>query len=182
MLRVVALGAICEAKGDESVRYADQPVPPLPLDGPQPMPYHPELPIVEEPDGPKPFALNFSLTEFADLSDGQRVTLSDDRGFGSTLHAVEWNPETGEVRDASWHEGSELEALVSDQWRFTTRESLTQEVIGYFDRDDDQEWYRWVVERLGSQGFEVDPASVEAAPYRVEFGSRVLEELEKRGR
>lgn len=182
MLRVVALGAICEAKGDESVRYADQPVPPLPVDDPQPMPYHPELPIVEEPDGPKPFALNFSLTEFADLSDGQRVVLSDDRGFGSTLHAVEWDPETGEVRDASWHEGSELEALVSDPWRFTTRESLTKSVIGALDPEDDQEWYHWVVERLDSLGFEVDPASVEAAPYRVEFGSRVLEELEKRGR
>lgn len=182
MLRAVALGAICEVKKDESVRYADQPVPPLPVDGPQPMPYHPGLPIVEEPDGPTPMALSFSLTEFADLSDGRRVILSDDRGFGGTLHAVEWDPETGEVRDASWHEGSELEALVSDQWQFTTRESLTQSVIGYFDRDDDQEWYRWVAERLGSLGFEVDPASVEAAPYRVEFGSRVLEELEKRGR
>lgn len=182
MLRVVALGAICEVKKDESVRYADQPVPPLPVDGPQPMPYHPELPIVEEPDGPKPVALSFSLTEFADLSDGQRVILSEDRGFGGTLYAVIWDPDTGEVQDASWHEGSELEALVSDQWRFTTRESLTERVIAALDPDDDQEWYRWVVERLSSRGMDVDPASVEEAPYRVEFGSRVLEELEKRGR
>ena len=182
MLRVVALGAICEVAEDDSVRYADQSVPRLPVDGPQPMQYHPELPIAEEPDGPKPFALNFSLTEFADLSDGRQVILSDDRGFGSTLHAVEWNPETGEVRDASWHEGSELEALVSDPWQFTTREDLTESVIGALDPDDDQEWYRWVVERLGALGFEVDLASVAAAPYRVEFGSKVLDEFQKRGR
>lgn len=182
LLRVVALGAVCEVAEDASVRHADQPVPPLPVDGPQPMPYHPELQIVEEPDGPKAVALSFSLTEFADLSDGRRAILSNDRGFGGTLHAVDWNPVTGEVRDASWHEGSELEALVSDPWRFTTRESLTKSVIAALDPEDDQEWYRWVVERLGSQGFEVDPESVEAAPYQVEFGTQVLEELQERGR
>ena len=182
MPRVVALGVICEVAEDESVGYAGQPVPPLPVDGPQPMPYDPELSIVEEPDGPKPMALNFSLTEFADLSDGQRVILSSDRWFGGTLHAVDWNPETGEVRDASWHEGSELEALVSDQWRFTTREGLTKSVIAALDPDDDQEWYRGVVEQLGSQVFEVDPASVEEAPNQVGFGNRVLEELQERGR
>ena len=182
MLRVVALGAICEVAEDNSVRYADQPVPPLPVDGPRPMRHHPELPIAEEPEGSKPFALHFSLTEFADLSDGRRVILSDNRGYGSTTHAVDWDPETGEVRDASWYEGSELEALVNDPWRFTTRNKLTQSVIGALNPDDDQEWYRWVVERLGSQGFKVDPASVEVAPYRVEFGNRVLDELQKQGR
>ena len=71
---------------------------------------------------------------------------------------------------------------MSDQWRFTTREGLTKSVIAALDPDDDQEWYRGVVEQLGSQGFEVDPASVEEAPNQVGFGNRVLEELQERGR
>ncbi len=146
------------------------------------MPYHPDLQIREDPDGPKPMTLHFSLTEFADLSDGQRVTLRDDRGFSGSLHAVNWDPDTGEVIDASWHRGSRLESLVSDPWRFETREGLTRRVIAALDPDDDQEWFEWVVGRLDSLGIEIDPASVEAAPYRVEFGTRVLEELEKRGR
>ena len=69
-----------------------------------------------------------------------------------------------------------------DQWRFTTRESFTESVIAALDPDDDQEWYDWVVGRLHTLGIEVDPGSVETAPYRVEFGNRVLEELQKRGR
>lgn len=182
MLSVVALGAVCEVREDDSSAYADQPVPEIPAVGGRFMPYHPDLPIRETPDGPTPMTLHFRLTEFADLSDGRRVTIRDDRGFSGSLHAVNWDPDTGEVKDASWHPGSSLESLVSDPWRFETRESLTRSVIAALDPDDDQEWYEWVVERLGSLGIEVDPASVEAAPYRVEFGSRVLEELEKRGR
>jgi len=42
--------------------------------------------------------------------------------------------------------------------------------------------YDWVVDRLRTLGIEVDPASVVTAPYQVEFGSRVFEELQKKGR
>ncbi|MDE0603895.1 MAG: hypothetical protein OXI18_05765 [bacterium] len=181
MLSVVALGAICEVAEDSPVKYADEPVPELLTDGPRPSPYHPELSIRDDADKQKSRTLRFSLIEFADLSDGRRVTIRDDRGFSGSLHAVNWDPDTGEVREASWHPGSRLESLVSDPWRFETRESLTRDVIAALDPDDDQEWYERVVERLGSLGIEVDPISVEAAPYQVEFGSRVLEELEKRG-
>lgn len=182
MLNVVALGAVCEVRADDSSAYADQPVPEIPAGEGRFMPHHPDLPIRESADRPEPMTLHFSLTEFADLSDGRRVTIRDDRGFSGSLHAVNWDPDTGEVKEASWHPGSRLESLVSDPWRFETRKSLTRDVIAALDPDDDQEWYEWVVERLGSFGIEVDPASVEAATYRVEFGSRVLEELEKRGR
>lgn len=181
MLSVVALGAICEVAEDNAVKYADEPVPELPTDGPRPSPYHPGLPIQDDADGSEPMQRHLSLTEFADLSDGRRVTLRDDRGFSSSLHAVDWDPDTGEVKEASWHPGSRLESLVSDPWRFETRESLTRDVIAALDPDDDQEWCEWVVERLRSLGIEVDLESLEAAPYRVEFGSRVLEELGKRG-
>ncbi|MCY3911613.1 MAG: hypothetical protein OXF99_08855 [bacterium] len=182
MLSVVALGAICEVAVDRAVKYADEPVPYPPTDGVRPTSYHPGLPIREDADGPKPMTLHFSLTEFADLSDGRRVNIRDDRGFSGSLHAFNWDPDTGEVKDASWRPGSRLESLVSDPWRFETLESLTRSVVAALEPDDDQEWYEWVVVRLGSLGIEVDPASVEAAPYRVEFCSRVLEELEKRGR
>ena len=182
MLSVVALGAICELRRDSSAGSIAPSVTDMPTTGAQPSSFHPDLPVVEEIDGPKPMARSFSLTEFADLSDGRRVTLRDERGFGGTLHAVHWDLETGEVQDASWHRGSKLESLVGDQWRFTTRESITRDVIAALDPDDDQEWYDWVVERLHTLGIEVDPASVETAPYRVEFGNRVLEELQKRGR
>ncbi len=181
-LSVVALGATCEVREDDDRAYADQAVPEFPVVGAQPSPYHPDLPIREDPDGPKLMARSLSLTEFADLSDGRRVILRDDRGFSGTLHAVNWDPDTGEVRDASWHPGSRLESLVSDPWRFETRESLTRHVIAALDPDDDQEWHDWVVDRLRTMGIEVDPAFVISALYKVEFGSRILEELRKRGR
>ena len=182
MMSVVALGAVCEVREDDVTANADDPVPEFPAAGAQPSPYHPNLLIREDPDGPKPMALSFRLTEFADLSDGRRFILRDDRGFGGTLMAVDWNPDTGEVRDASWKTGSKLESLVSDQWRFTTRENLTSEVIAALEPDDRKEWHEWIVGRLRTLGIEVDPASVETAPYQFEFGSRVLEELQMRGR
>ena len=181
MLRVMALGAVCELWEEDPAAYADQPVPEIPAGGGF-VAYHPDLPTLGQPEAPDPLTLHFKLTEFADLSDGRRVVFRDERGFSQSLRAVDWNPETGEARDASWRPGSELESLVSDPWRFETRESLTESVIGALEPDDDQEWYEWVVERLRTLGAEVDPRSVEGAPYRVEFGSGVLEELKRRGR
>ena len=182
MLSVVALGAVCEVRKDDVTAYADQLVHEFPVVGAQPSPYHPDLPIREDPDGSKPMARSFCLTEFADLSDGRRVILRDDGGFSGAPMAVDWDPDTGEVRDASWQPGTKFESLIGDQWRFTTGQSLTGDVIATLDPDGRQEWYDWVVDRLRTLGIEVDPGSVVTAPYQVEFGSRVLEELQKRGR
>ena len=104
--------------------------------------------------------ISLRFTEFADLSDGERVTVRSDRGFGWRWKRKRLGP-----------------------WHGVTRESLAHSVSDYIvqveaDRPCSPEW---VVERLQRlYGIAVDPASVEAAlriPRRVELGPRLLQEL-----
>ncbi len=100
---------------------------------------------------------HFRLEEFADLSDGRRVTLKDDRGWSSwprNDYGSKWRTAVGRalIRDAIW-------------------------VLGPDEVDTIDVWEGWVIEGLRLSGFEVDPASVHAAPFVVEFGPRVQHEL-----
>ena len=100
-----------------------------------------------------------SFTEFADLSDGRRVTIRSDRGFS-------W----------SWRHSPR-------PWHGITRESLADDVQDYFvqveaDRPCSP---KWVVEHLRRlYDIELDAASVQAAlqmPRQVECGTLLLQQL-----
>ena len=92
--------------------------------------------------------------EFADLSDGRRIVLRDDRGWRH------WPPNTPTSR-----------------WRIANGRELAKMAMLILDPDDNDDWERWVVEQLRSAGVDADPTSVHAAPYRVEFGTRIQHEL-----
>ena len=97
--------------------------------------------------------LSFYAEEFADLSDGRRLILKDDRGWSS-----------GPV----------------NSWKSANGRELTKEAILMLGPGDDEVWMEWVVERLRFLDVDVDPVSVHAAPFRVEFGPRVQRELRQR--
>ena len=92
--------------------------------------------------------------EFADLSDGRRIILRDDRGW------CHWPPNTPASR-----------------WRIANGREIAKMAILILDPDDNDDWEQWVIEQLSSAGVNIDPASVHAAPYRVEFGTRIQHEL-----
>ncbi|MCY4194098.1 MAG: hypothetical protein OXF04_07355 [bacterium] len=99
--------------------------------------------------------LAISAVEFADLSDGTRVILSTDRGWTHAPREFEGGP-----------------------WKIASGREFTRTAILTLDPDDsDWKWVQRIVEMLSEFGFEVDPASVHAAPFRVEFGPRLRREL-----
>lgn len=100
---------------------------------------------------------HFYLEEYADLSDGRRVMLNDDRGWSS------WPLNRFDSR-----------------WKTAVGRALTRDTIWVLDPDEvdtNDVWEGWVVERSRFLGVEVDPTSVHAAPFHVEFGPRVQHEL-----
>ena len=99
----------------------------------------------------------FSATEFAELSDGRRVDVRSDRGFGWS-----WKHSPGPFHNQ-------------------TVESFTDETRHWFMEyeEDEPTPPEWFVERFQRlYGIEIDPASVQAArrvPLRVELGPRLLQ-------
>ena len=111
-------------------------------------------------DDPHRSRASVDFNEFADLSDGRRVTVRNDRGW-------------------TWSGNHSLGA-----WFGTTRASFTKQVRDYFEAEAEEccpITVEWVVERLQRlHGVQVDPASVDAAlqlPLEVEFGPRIREQL-----
>ncbi len=94
--------------------------------------------------------------EFADLSDGQRVELRNDRGW------CHWPPNT-----------------TTSRWQIANGREITKMAHMILHPCDDDEWERWIVEELRQVGIEVDRASVHAAPYRVEFGPSLQDMLRR---
>lgn len=93
--------------------------------------------------------IDFQVSEFADLVDGRRIMLRDDRG---------WNAR-----------------FTRDWWQHATREYLTEETKKVFARDECEDRR----DRLKCFGVKVDPASLRSAPYVVEFGPYVLARLQR---
>ncbi len=117
-----------------------------------------------------------SFTEFAELSDGRRVTMRNDRGFSWRQHLV--------VRNNRGL-GSRRRDL-PDPWDGITRESLAGQVRDYLLAEEEDCCPispESVVEHLRrSYGLEADAASVRAAlqlPRRIEFGPHLLDELSR---
>jgi len=117
-----------------------------------------------------------SFTEFADLSDGRRVIMRNDRGFSRRRHVViQNNRGLGSSRRDS-----------PDPWDGVTRQSLAAEVREYLLAEEEDCCPispESVIEHLQRcYDLEVDAASVQAAlqlPRRIEFGSRLLNELSR---
>ena len=104
--------------------------------------------------------LSLYAEEFADLSDGRCVILKDDRGWSLRPNRYPRYPDSS--------------------WKFASGRKLAKEAILVLDPDDNERWMEWVVGRLRFLGIDVDPASVHAAPFKVEFGPRVRYELRQR--
>lgn len=166
MLDVVALGAVVEIEDltalprrpmaygsySSAVRHPKSPVARRPRWSPPPDGLLAERQKMLESGRPQ-----FYAEEFADLSDGRRVILKDDRGW------------------SHWPVN-----FPYSQWKVADGRDLTKEAILMLDPGDDEVWMEWVVERLRFLGIDVDPASVHAAPFQVEFGPRVRHELRQR--
>lgn len=154
MARVALLGVVCDLRD-----------PPRPEDYPPRDPNHVgwsaitrELVEEELASGryDDPTRQSFSLTEFAELDDGRRLMLREDRGFSDS-------------------------ALRGDFWQETTSKHLTVEALFAVqpDEGDRSPSNAWIVERLSELGIASDLASLDALPYRVEFSDRVVERLGK---
>ena len=123
--------------------------------------------------------LGFRLVEFAELDDGRRLELRADRGWSSEQR-IACGPVDGTDERAPGPPTAPV--VVNDPWQFTTRRSLTTDVLACVDPDDDDLWWRWLVDRLAELGVNVDVAAVRSVPYRVEFGPVLDGELRQRGR
>ena len=107
--------------------------------------------------------LSLYAEEFADLSDGRRVILKDDRGWSLLPNHYHRYPR-----------------YPDSLWKFENGRSLTFDAATVLQPDYNELWMEWVVERLDFFGIDVDLVSVHAAPFRVEFSSNVQRELRQR--
>ena len=120
----------------------------------------PEMMMAERRKTLESGELSLYAEEFADLSDGRRVILKDDRGWSLQRNRYLRYPDSS--------------------WKFANGRKLAEEAILVLDPDDNERWIEWVVGRLRFLGIDVHPASVHAAPFKVEFGPRVRHELRQR--
>ena len=104
--------------------------------------------------------LSFRVQEFADLADGRRITLHDERGYSTS---------------------SVLPSGPSDPWRFQTLESIEFDVRTTVLPDDDkgeEHPWEWLVELLHAQGVDASIDELKRVPYRVELSERLLAKLQ----
>ena len=99
-----------------------------------------------------PGSLAFRVEEFADLADGTRVRLHDERGFGLSAGG--------------------------DPWRFLTLERLEADVRATVLPDDAEETgedhpWDWLAQLLRASGVDAAPADLRELPYVVEFSDRL---------
>ena len=117
-----------------------------------------------------------NFTEFADLSDGRRVIMRNDRGFSWSQHVV--------IRNDRGFGSSRRD--LPDPWDGVTRESLAAEVREYLLAEEEDccpiSPESVIAHLRRCYDLEVDAASVQAAlqlPRRIEFGTRLLDELSR---
>ena len=118
--------------------------------------------FVPQPGVPvlSPGVIHFRVEEFAVLTDGRRVRLHAERGFG-----------------LSAERGSRLSAG-ADPWQHLTLEDLEADVRATILPDDaedtgeDHPW-EWLSHLLRVQGIEVSPEELRVLPYDVEFSDRL---------
>jgi hypothetical protein len=109
--------------------------------------------------------VSFVVHEFAELTDGRRLTLHTDRGFtGVTMASSGPAP--------------------SDQWRNLTLESIERDVrTTVLPEDDDtrdEHPWEWLATLLHARGVEATAEELRLLPYDVEFSERLRERLLRR--
>jgi len=136
-----------------------------------------ELNSSNEADAQQPVR-SFQIVESAELDDGQRVMLSSDRGWSDGKIQIAYP----EFEDATRRLPRKviLPFDYTDPWVTTTRAGLTETLLGVLEPDGDESWYQRLAERLAENGINVDIADVESAPYRIEFGPILENELRRR--
>ena len=102
--------------------------------------------------------VSFVVHEFADLADGRRLTLREDRGFSGVTMS------TGGT-------------VPGDQWRHLTLEDLERDVRTTVLPDDgdtrDEHPWEWLAELLRLHGVEEAAEELRLLPYDVEFSPRL---------
>ena len=97
--------------------------------------------------------VSFDVHEFADLADGRRLTLHEERGF-----------------------------TTSGQWRYLTLEDLERDVRTTVLPDDDdtkdEHPWEWLATLLHARGVEATAEALRLLPYDVEFSERLRARLE----
>ena len=99
--------------------------------------------------------LSFRVQEFADLDDGRRITLHDERGYSTS------GP--------------------GDPKQFQTSESIEADVRTTVLPDDDdgeEHPWEWLVELLQAQGVDASVEELKQVPYHVEFSQRLHDKLQ----
>jgi hypothetical protein len=106
--------------------------------------------------------ISFDVHEFADLDDGRRLTLHEERGFTISLRAS-----TGPAP--------------SDQWRYLTLEHLERDVLTTVLPDDDdtqdEHPWEWLAGLIRAHGVEATADEVRVLPYDVVFSERLRARL-----
>jgi hypothetical protein len=107
--------------------------------------------------------VSFDVHEFAELDDGRRLTLHEERGFTSSAMAT-------------------AGPAPSDQWRYLTLENLERDVRTTVLPDDDdtqdEHPWEWLVALLHARGVEATAEELRLLPYGVEFSERLRARLE----
>jgi hypothetical protein len=102
--------------------------------------------------------VSFVVHEFADLADGRRLTLHEERGFSGVTMSTEGT-------------------APSDQWRHLTLENLERDVRTTVLPDDDdtldEHPWEWLAELLRLHGVEATAEELRFLPYYVEFSERL---------
>ena len=97
--------------------------------------------------------VSFDVHEFADLADGRRLTLHEERGF-----------------------------TTSGQWRYLTLENLERDVrttvLPDDDDTEDEHPWEWLATLLHARGVEATAEALRLLPYDVEFSERLRARLE----
>jgi hypothetical protein len=126
--------------------------------------------VPPEAYGGSPGGLSFSVSEFAVLDDGRRLTLHEERGWTAW---VRYAVPPGEQLPDDW--------APPDPWSQLTRESLVQDTLNVVLPDDDDHPddhpYEWLVELLARQGVSATVDELRALPYTVELSSRLEDRL-----
>jgi hypothetical protein len=109
---------------------------------------------------PQTQTLHFRVEEFAALSDGRRLTLTDDRGWSVQGRGL----------------------ATDDPWAYLTAEAVETDVRTVVLPDDaeatgDEHPWAWLTARLGALGVETTPAGLRRLPYDVVLSRRLRARL-----
>jgi hypothetical protein len=167
--RVVGLGAWCDYETEDEYRKyltepretAEEGEQTLPGWSPYPSVFMPIAEQVEEAIKDFRRGLHFRVEEFVTLSDGRRLILSTDRGWGQSMSG-------GRGPD--------------EQWAYETVETIESTVLNVVLPDDAEETgedhpWEWLAERILRLGVETTPEELRQLPYDVVLSDRLRARL-----